>query len=309
VSDPLVTCVLLTADRPAMTNRSVRCFLSQTYERKALLIFDSGVDGLPPRRGAALVYDEGQSPGESIIYTDAQRFRGSSIGALRNAANELCAGTDIIAHWDSDDWSHPYRLAEQVNLLQASQADAVGYHDMLMWLCSHEVGKAIRCSVCGGTKKPRGRSAPVDTLLCDETCAGWDAEPRVGSLWPNETADQFGYPSPEAHLYRYSPSRDAGRYALGTSLLYWRRAWERHKFIDTREPGCAERGGEDNRWVREVRCVSEQSAEKQSGYEPRMIAEIHGGNSSPSMVPGILVGENYTRVPEWDSYCRDRMKL
>lgn len=62
----------------------------------------------------------------------------ATVGALRNTAienatmpGEYCA--DIIAHWDSDDYSHPARIAEQVALLQASGADAVGYRECLFF--------------------------------------------------------------------------------------------------------------------------------------------------------------------------------
>ena len=247
--DPLVTCVLLTADRPAMTARAVKSFLAQTYERKALLIFDSGKELFQIDRTF-----------RGHLWVPAEEWRGASIGALRNRANECARGADIIAHWDSDDWSHPYRLAEQVNLLQASRADAVGYHDMLFW----------QSGVYGGS----------------------------------------------AHLYRYSPGRDASKYALGTSLLYWRRTWERIKFDDPGlERAQAERAGagEDNRWIKKINCLGVKGVEQVVGkdifpdWQPRMIAEIHGGNLVQQ--PGDLAGDNFTQVPEWDGYCRDRMAL
>jgi glycosyltransferase involved in cell wall biosynthesis len=228
---PLVACVLLTADRPAMTERAVKSFLGQTYQRKALLVFDNS---------KGLIVDSGIRQG--IAYAEASQFRGQSIGALRNAANELASVADIIAHWDSDDWSHPYRLAEQVNLLQAARADAVGYNDMLFWK-------------------------------------------RLG-------ADV----SRESWLYRYTPEREAGRYALGTSLLYWRRVWEKNRFEEVN-------AGEDRGFVQRVRCVSTSGL----GCQPRMIAEIHGTNTVQR--PDIITGDNFSRVPEWDSYCRERMSL
>jgi hypothetical protein len=45
-------------------------------------------------------------------------------------------------------------------------------------------------------KKPWGRSAPLESAngYCDTDCAGYDKEPKVGSLWPGETAAEFGYP-------------------------------------------------------------------------------------------------------------------
>lgn len=230
----MVVCVCLTADRNQFVNRALACFMDQTYERKSLLVFDNG-------KYRALV----ESHDPEVIVARAEQFRGASIGALRNAANELCRGTDIIAHWDSDDWSHPYRLAEQVNFLQASQADCVGYNNMLMW--TH-----------GAT-----------------------------------------------HLYRYDGPRAVNTYALETSLLYWRRSWERLKFHDSNLG--------DHHWVKQVRCVSVASflVDRTSvvvyASEPRMIAEIHDGNTV--MRPDMLPSHNFTRVPEWDAFCRDRMKL
>lgn len=120
MSDPTVACVMLTADRPqAMIDRAVRCFLKQTYVNKSLLVFDSGTRAV-----------DVSGIDVNIAHHGAQR--GSTIGALRNAANEITT-SEVIAHWDSDDWSHPYRLAEQVDLLCSSQVDAVGYHEMLFW--------------------------------------------------------------------------------------------------------------------------------------------------------------------------------
>jgi hypothetical protein len=50
---------------------------------------------------------------------------------------------------------------------------------------------APRCLICGLTKKPRGRSAPVETAgsMCDSDCPGYAQEPRPGHLWPGEPAD------------------------------------------------------------------------------------------------------------------------
>lgn len=55
-------------------------------------------------------------------------------------------------------------------------------------------GRYVHCDVCGKRKQPRGRSAPLECNMCDWECPGYDAEPRVGSLWPEELASEFGYP-------------------------------------------------------------------------------------------------------------------
>lgn len=66
-------------------------------------------------------------------YEWRKRPAGARIGTLRNIANALTRA-DILVHWDSDDWSYPERIAQQVALLQASgDVDAVGYNEMLFW--------------------------------------------------------------------------------------------------------------------------------------------------------------------------------
>ena len=56
------------------------------------------------------------------------------------------------------------------------------------------VGIEVECRVCHKTKAPRGRSVPLAMSLCDHDCPGYQQAPSPGSLWPNETSDDFGYP-------------------------------------------------------------------------------------------------------------------
>lgn len=66
----------------------------------------------------------------------------------------------------------------------------------LLWELEREqIGKAVECTVCRRTKKPRGRSAPIEMAnsLCDYGCPGYDQSPEAGELWPGETREQFGY--------------------------------------------------------------------------------------------------------------------
>lgn len=54
-------------------------------------------------------------------------------------------------------------------------------------------GKAVECRVCHRTKKPRGRSAPLNSSYCETECEGYYQEPIAGDLWWNETGLEFGY--------------------------------------------------------------------------------------------------------------------
>jgi glycosyltransferase involved in cell wall biosynthesis len=102
MSAPTVAAVMLVNGRDAMTRRAVECVRAQTYGNLSIVVLDTG--GAPRE----------------------------SIGELRNRANALTSA-DIIVHFDSDDYSHPGRVAEQVALLEASGADAVGYNEALFW--------------------------------------------------------------------------------------------------------------------------------------------------------------------------------
>jgi len=85
-------------------------------------------------------------------------------------------------------------------------------------------------------------------------------------------------------------------------MCYWRETWERHPFPD-RSEGC-----DDLYWFN-----GRVKIESFSGFRPStdrnhplMIASIHGGNTCAKIAVGA---REWTRVPEWDGYCRTAMKL
>ena len=235
MNEPSVCAIMLTRDRPDMAKRAGECFRAQTYDpaRRQLLIYDTG--------NTDWFFDNSDSENELIVpaFADA----GKTIGALRNAANGCTIRGSILLHWDSDDYSHPTRIAEQVALLQSSGAEAVGYNEMLFWRDSTARGNTIN-----GT----------------------------GEAW----------------LYRGD--------ILGTSLCYWHGAWQRKPFPNTSY-------GEDTEWLCHIRAIGAFENDN-----PRMIARIHAGNAkNPAYDLGQMKAHpaHWTRVPEWDKYCAERMEL
>lgn len=112
-SNPLVTCIMPTADRRGEAPRAIRQFLEQDYAERELLILDDGRDAI-----ADLV-----PPDPRIHYVRLEeKLR---LGAKRNHACRLARG-ELIAHWDDDDWMAPWRLRYQVDALLASGADVCG---------------------------------------------------------------------------------------------------------------------------------------------------------------------------------------
>lgn len=227
MSTPLVSAVMLVhAGREKMAERARRCFESQTYPNKELIVHE----------------DDGS---------------GKTIGALRNEANAK-AGGEIIVHWDSDDWSHRERIDEQVTLLTVGDrlgTQGVGYRQMLFW------------------RDPSGRYAV-----------------------PASAGDVL---TGEAWLY-HNPRQ---QYCLGTSLCYWRSAWQMHTFPDL--PKAKGGTGEDTEWLRGIHSVGTTSIRWKAA---RMIAAIHSQNSQ-YYGDDMLQPPFWTRVPEWDEYCRKVMAL
>ena len=124
---PRVTGMMLTADRQAMTTRAVRSFLSQTYARKDLLIWDTG----------KVPYDLPEALAQTNITVLHTNRENRTIGQMRNDFIQATPHADIYAHFDSDDWSHPSRLSQMVEQLSGS-ASVVGYSNMVFWNRSTE---------------------------------------------------------------------------------------------------------------------------------------------------------------------------
>jgi hypothetical protein len=126
---PLVCAVMLVNGRPEMVKRAVKCFDAQSYENRILLLYDTTEDKFT-RSGASKVFHYWCSANERTV------------GELRNAANShhRAWNSDIIVHWDSDDWSHPERIQEQVGFLIKSEAQCVGYNRLLFWRSPRIVG-------------------------------------------------------------------------------------------------------------------------------------------------------------------------
>lgn len=94
---PLMSCVMPTYGRPDYVPEAVACFLEQDYPNKELIVLND-CEGQ--------VY-EGELPGVRIVNRE-QRY--PTLGDKRNACIEFANG-ELIAVWDDDDLSLPWRLS------------------------------------------------------------------------------------------------------------------------------------------------------------------------------------------------------
>ena len=122
--DPLVSCLMVTADRGAFCRRAVRCFLRQTYPHRELVVVDDGAEDLEP-----VLRDV---PADQLVYVKLDRTPGQVLGHLRNVSLDRARGS-VVLQWDDDDWIHPDRIARQLAVLRGG-ADAVVLHGSLLHL-------------------------------------------------------------------------------------------------------------------------------------------------------------------------------
>lgn len=115
----VVSCIMLTRNRPSFVKIARELFERQEYPHKELLIVDNGE--IP-------VADLAQgNPTIRYLRTDPRL----SLGEKRSIAAKHAAG-DIIVHWDDDDWYSPQRLGYQVTPILNGEADITGLENRFL---------------------------------------------------------------------------------------------------------------------------------------------------------------------------------
>ena len=118
---PLVSCIMPTANRAKFIPYAIEYFLNQDYENTELVIID---DGSEP---ADIVVREYQ---KISYYYYADKI--GTIGVKRNLACEKANG-EIIMHWDDDDWYAQNWISIQVNAILTTGADITGLNKVLFY--------------------------------------------------------------------------------------------------------------------------------------------------------------------------------
>ena len=124
--DPSAVAIMLTCRRDESAyQRAIAAFRHQTYPAARLLVWDTSPGAVLGERTEC----------DRVIYRGAEPQL--TVGELRNAAcrEAVRMGAEIIVHMDDDDVSHPARIAEQVEALQAATPGVwcVGYREVVFW--------------------------------------------------------------------------------------------------------------------------------------------------------------------------------
>jgi glycosyltransferase involved in cell wall biosynthesis len=118
----LISAIMPTRGRPEWAAQAVECFRRQTFPHRELIILDDHEE--PSFEDDAFLHDD------AIHYS--RLHRRWNIPVKRNMAVRLAVGA-WVAHWDSDDWSAPDRMDDQIVRLQRSQKAVTGYSSMYFW--------------------------------------------------------------------------------------------------------------------------------------------------------------------------------
>jgi hypothetical protein len=278
MTEPLVVAIMLTKDRPEMAKRAVECFRQQTYKNRFMLAWNTG---------KALDWASIGVKVEDSIY-DSQdlglELPCESIGGLRNQANHIAL-----------DPPFPRALHARPEILVHWDDDD--------WSHPNRISEQVALLQASGKQVVGYR----DMLFWRSPRGPHDVDPmeRTSPALPGE-----------AWLY----SNADPRFCLGTSMCYWREVWEKRPFPDQPKPG--KMTGEDKEFCRDRDTLGVSSMldptkgiTSAKDLQPRIIASIHGGNSSDQyadVIRRVEKGENlsnWKRVPQWDEHCRKVMAL
>lgn len=106
---PLVSCLMVTANRLRLCQRAIRCYNRQTYPNRELIVVDDGEQDLTPALATV--------PEDKLTHVQLPSNRNYVLGQLRNVALDAASGA-FRTQWDDDDWYHPKRIERQVQVMR-----------------------------------------------------------------------------------------------------------------------------------------------------------------------------------------------
>ncbi len=119
MSDPLVSLVCPTFNRPQYLRHAVELLRAQTYKRVELIVVDDSPE-------AARIDLRGLKDVNHVRLADQL-----SLGEKHNIGNAMAQG-EYIGFWDDDDWYGPRRIVRQLDPLVRGQADICGFRRNLV---------------------------------------------------------------------------------------------------------------------------------------------------------------------------------
>jgi len=179
MNQPLVSCIMPTANRQKFLPFAIDYFLQQDYSNAELIIIDDG-----NQSSSSIIPD---NPKIKYFYSEPL----GTIGLKRNYACEKAQG-EIIMHWDDDDWYAADWISRQVDALSNSGADITGLNRVVFYSPSvdkrwmYEDTDMEKPWLCGATmayKKTFWQSHPfIDIQVGEDYDFVWNSKAKTFAL-------------------------------------------------------------------------------------------------------------------------------
>ncbi|NCX04333.1 MAG: glycosyltransferase [Actinobacteria bacterium] len=129
---PLISCLMVTANRAEIARVAIECFSEQTWSNKELVIIDDGEEDYSDMIASFDCADR-------VRYIKLQPANPRlSLGELRNLSIDEAHG-EWCVQWDDDEWYHPERLAIQISAMVQSHKAACALKWTLMHIDSDDL--------------------------------------------------------------------------------------------------------------------------------------------------------------------------
>lgn len=128
MTEPLVSCLMVTGGRPQLVRRAVGCFLSQSYPNRELVILSDNASDEIELRPLEMVDSR-------IRVRMTAHDPNRRLGELRNMTIDLARG-EWLTQWDDDDWYGSHRIAVQLKAAMDTGKGASALKFTLMHLCT-----------------------------------------------------------------------------------------------------------------------------------------------------------------------------
>jgi glycosyltransferase involved in cell wall biosynthesis len=156
----LVSCLMVTYDRPEQFKNSFACFCDQDYDPKELIVVTAGSaayqayirDQIAGRRDVRCVVLPSPAP----------------LGTLRNISVSHARGR-LVCQWDDDDLHHPRRLSAQIGAMRMTGARVSFLADYL-----HYFAEAKQLYWCDCTRSARHVGLPGTLLAYKDAVPQYD---------------------------------------------------------------------------------------------------------------------------------------
>ena len=166
----LISCLLITRERPQLVIRAIADFARQDYPAKELIIVCDGKEHRDSINAAV------SSLATHARVTAYERDR-YSLGELRNRAIRIAEG-NVLCQWDDDDYHHPSRLRQQYECMRSNGFLACFLSEHLQLMAAS--GTVYWCDWLRPRERPQWPAGLPGTIMCDRRLS--ISYPRAGIL-------------------------------------------------------------------------------------------------------------------------------